>query len=211
MSGEDAEAPPVFIPEREGFDRYLEDTIVVDWQTPSVFERARELAAGHESPSDRARAAFEFVRDEIAHSFDIETDVVTCNASHVLKEGTGLCYAKSHLLAALLRARGIPVGFAYQRLQSPDCLSDYALHGFVAAWLGDADRWVALDARGDNEAVKTEFRLDPPSLAYSTDVDAGEETLPFIFARPPKRVVDLLDRAESLSRIRRHLPDRILP
>ncbi|MBW2232387.1 MAG: transglutaminase family protein [Deltaproteobacteria bacterium] len=211
MSGASDQEIPIFRPERDGFDRYLEDTIVVDWQTPAVFERARELAQGHEEPSERARAAFEFVRDEIDHSFEIETDVVTCSASHVLREGTGLCYAKSHLLAALLRARGIPVGFAYQRLLSTDNLSGYALHGFVVAWLSDVERWVALDARGDNEEVETKFQLDRPSLAYVPDVEAGEQTLPLILARPAKRVVELLDRAESLNRIRRHLPDSILP
>jgi hypothetical protein len=203
--------PIVFRPEREGFDRYLEDTIVVDWQTPAVFERARELAEGQESPSERARAAFLFVRDEIRHSFDCGTDVVTCTASHVLREGTGLCYAKSHLLAALLRARGIPVGFGYQRLQSAETVSGFVLHGFVLAWLAEADRWVALDPRGDNDEVATEFRIEPPSLAFAPDAEKGEQTLPVILARPARRVVDLLDRAESLTRIRRMLPDTIVP
>jgi len=36
---------------------------------------------------------------------------VTCKASDVLIYGTGYCYAKSHLLAALLRANAIPAGF----------------------------------------------------------------------------------------------------
>jgi len=211
MSGASEEQTIEFRPERQGFDRYLEDTIVVDWQTPTVYERARELAEGHDTATLRARAAFEFVRDEISHSLDVETEVVSCNASHVLREGTGLCYAKSHLLAALLRARGIPAGFAFQRLRSDESLSGYALHGFVVAWLSDADRWVALDARGNSDEITTEFRIEPPSLAFTADPDAGEETLPLILARSPKRVIDLLDRAESLSRIRRHLPDSILP
>ena len=151
------------------------------------------------------------VRDEISHSFDVETEVVTCNASHVLREGTGLCYAKSHLLAALLRARGIPVGFGYQRLQSAETHSGFALHGFVLAWLTDADRWVVLDARGNSDEISTELRLDPPSFAYAPNAELGEATLPLILARPPRRVVDLLDRGESLSRIRRALPDSLVP
>jgi len=46
-----------------------------------------------------------------------QRDVVTCSASEVLREGTGICFAKSHLLAALLRAVGIPAGLCYQVYQ----------------------------------------------------------------------------------------------
>ncbi|WP_338430147.1 transglutaminase domain-containing protein [Synechococcus elongatus] len=34
----------------------------------------------------------------------------------MLEYRTGYCYAKSHLLVALLRACSIPAGFCYQRL-----------------------------------------------------------------------------------------------
>jgi hypothetical protein len=198
-------------PEREGFDRYLEDTIVVDWQTPAVLEKARALCQGHEGEADRVRAAFEFVRDEIAHSLDAGREVVTCTASQVLREGTGLCHAKSHLLAALLRARGIPAGFAYQRLRSEESARGFALHGLVAAWFDSLGRWVLLDPRGDNDEVRTEFRIEPPSLAYTPDPERGEASIPTIFARPAPRVVDLLDRADRLSQIIRHLPDDVAP
>ena len=200
----------VFVPERSGFDRYLEDTIVVDWQTPTVLEKARELVEGAKDEGARVRALFHFVRDEISHSLDADTDVVTCNASHVLKEGTGLCYAKSHLLAALLRSRGIPAGFGYQRLRD-EASGRYALHGFALAWLEGQERWVVLDARGNTDRIETEVDLDgegsEKSFAYLPDAEAGELTYPTIWARPSKRVIDLLDYADSLARIRNHLPD----
>lgn len=41
---------------------------------------------------------------------------VTCSASDVLQHRSGICYAKSNLLAALLRKEGIPTRFCYQRL-----------------------------------------------------------------------------------------------
>jgi transglutaminase-like putative cysteine protease len=193
-------------PEREGFDRYLEDTIVVDWQTPVVFEKAKTLCEGIAAESDRARVLFEFVRDEIDHSFDIETDVVTCNASQVLREGTGLCYAKSHLYVALLRARGLPAGFCYQRVCRDEASARLVLHGFVAVYLSERECWLAADPRGDNASVQTVFDVEAPSLAYHPDPELGEETIPIIFARPNKQVVDLLDYADSLGRIRAHLP-----
>lgn len=196
-------------PEREGFDRYLEDTIVVDWQTPTVLERARSLVEGADSEAERVRRLFEFVRDGISHSIDAGLDVVTCNASQVLREGTGLCYAKCHLLVALLRSRGIPAGFGYQRLRDPEVLGGFALHGFVAVWIEERERWVVLDPRGNTDEIQTEMDLETPSVAFVPDPEAGESTYPLIFARPAKRVVDLLDGAESLARIRRHLPDSL--
>ena len=60
------------------------------------------------------RAAFEWVRDSIGHSYDVSDPRITLSATEVLEHRVGLCYAKSHLLAALLRAEGIPTGLCYQ-------------------------------------------------------------------------------------------------
>ena len=60
--------------------------------------------------------AYEYVRDNNSLSADINEDVLTCTASEVLEVGHGICFAKSHLLAALLRAKSIPTGFCYQKL-----------------------------------------------------------------------------------------------
>ncbi|MCD7809309.1 MAG: transglutaminase-like domain-containing protein [Erysipelotrichaceae bacterium] len=56
------------------------------------------------------------MRDNISHSADINEDIITISASQVLVEGHGTCFAKSHLLAALLRCKSIPTGFCYQKL-----------------------------------------------------------------------------------------------
>src|SRR5699024_4752910 len=86
-----------------------------DFDDPEVLATARRLASSG-SEQDTARRCFEFVRDEIRHSADDKLNPVTCKASDVLRHKTGYCYAKSHLLAALLRANGIPAGLCYQRL-----------------------------------------------------------------------------------------------
>lgn len=197
-------------PDESSPNGYLEDTSLIDWQTPAVLEKARAVAGPHEGDVARARALFEWVRDEIPHSFDIETDVLTCNAGQVLREGTGLCYAKSHLLAALLRANGIPAGFGYQRLRRDPPAQGYVLHGWNGVYLGSLDRWVALDPRGDNEHVSTVFDVDRPSLAFAPDPELGEETCPIVFSRPHRGVVDVLSRSGSLSRARKHLPGDLL-
>ncbi|MFP6640486.1 MAG: transglutaminase-like domain-containing protein, partial [Myxococcota bacterium] len=150
---------------------------------------------------------FVFVRDEISQSLDVETEALPCSASQVLKAKTGLSYAKSHLLAALLRSRGVPAGFAYQRIFDPGTTTGLALHGIVVAWFSSLQSWVPLDPRGNSGRLRSEFRTHPPpSLAHEPDPDSGAVLYPVIYARPLRRVVDLLDRADALSRIRRHLP-----
>ncbi len=202
---------PTLVPDRSERDRYLEDTIVVDWQTPKVLERARDLCSPKPGQAPGIRAAWGFVRDEIGDSLSDGRDVLTCNASHVLREGTGLSYAKSHLLAALLRARGFPAGFGYQRLRDGETRSGFALHGFVGVWVGELDTWVALDPCAEPAApAGDDFLAGPVSWARIPDPEAGETTYPTLFARPPKRVLDPLERGGSPSRIRRFLPDAIV-
>jgi len=113
---------------------YLESTDVIDWKTPAVRDRAADLASTHDQPLHVAQVCFEWVRDKIGHSGDVQADVVTCSASEVLRERTGWCFAKSHLLAALLRANGIPSGLCYQRLRRDDG-TGFTLHGLNAVLL----------------------------------------------------------------------------
>lgn len=89
---------------------YLTSSQFIDWKTPSILEKAQSLAANVSGLESIAEACFLFVRDEIKHSADFKLNPVTCAASDVLKHGTGYCFAKSHLLAALLRANDIPAG-----------------------------------------------------------------------------------------------------
>ncbi|WP_308422147.1 hypothetical protein [Pullulanibacillus camelliae] len=52
----------------------------------------------------------------MSHSWDIQNSMVTATASEVIQQKHGICYAKTMLLAALLRTQSISVGFCYQRL-----------------------------------------------------------------------------------------------
>ncbi|WP_295727166.1 hypothetical protein [uncultured Methanobrevibacter sp.] len=53
---------------------------------------------------DYIKRSYIFVRNEIPHSEDIETNIVLKTSNDVLKNKTGICWTKSLLLAALLRA-----------------------------------------------------------------------------------------------------------
>lgn len=114
---------------------FLQPSAIINWEHPAVLEQARALGDGRVDPMTVARRCFEWVRDEIRHSQDYGLSAVTCTASDVLQERSGYCYAKSHLLAKLLRANGIPAGLSYQRLSLDAKGTTHCLHGLNAVLL----------------------------------------------------------------------------
>jgi hypothetical protein len=187
-------------------NEFLESSAVIDFEHAAVRLLATELGQ-NATPNETAAHCFRWVRDNIRHSGDCHDDVVTLSASDVLLHGTGLCYAKSHLLAALLRANEIPCGFVYQRLALDDSGSSFCLHGLNAVWLSDHG-WYRIDPRGNRDDIKTDF--DPPNeqFAFATQ-HSGERTYEQIFAAPLPVVVSALQRYESLPQLNSNLPDWI--
>jgi len=94
-----------------------------------VLEQAKALAVGHSNLTAIACACFHWVRDQVDHSSDHQKNPVTCRASKVLAHRTGYGYAKSHLLAALLRANQIPAGLCDQRLATKHIAACYQPQG----------------------------------------------------------------------------------
>ena len=186
-------------------EAYLRSTDFIDWKSPEVFRLARELRAEAVDAVQVARACFEWVRDEIAHSGDCVTGVTTCRASDVLKEGTGWCFAKSHLLAALLRANDLPAGLCYQRLQRDDG-KGYTLHGLNAVYLLEIG-WYRIDARGNKTGVDAQFRPPEEVLAWPAKA-AGEVDFPEIWPEPAPVVVECLQTFHGSELVRANLPDR---
>ncbi|EGG92969.1 putative lipoprotein [gamma proteobacterium IMCC1989] len=185
-------------------NKYLEPTQYINWDTPSVLAKSRALSEGLSSPIDIAQRCFEFVRDEIKHSWDYKLNPVTCSASDVLAHGTGYCYAKSHLLAALLRANGIPTGLCYQRLTITD-QPPFCLHGLNAVYLEDFG-WYRLDARGNKTGINAEFCPPMEKLAFPIITD-GEADLPEIWAEPLPIIIDVLTQRTTFQDVADHLPD----
>ena len=171
---------------------YLGCSDVIDWDHPAVMEQARALAAGRDDVAVIAKACFEWVRDEVMHSRDFERNPVTWRASDVLLHRTGYCYAKSHLLAALLRANGIPAGFCYQRLSVGDSGPPYCLHGFNAIELPDVG-WYRVDARGNRPGIDAQFTPPVERLAFALQ-SAEEAGFADVLAEPLACVVASLRR-----------------
>ena len=185
-------------------DFYLRSTDIINWDTPSVKEHARSLAVDVSNSHDIARLCFEWVRDSISHSGDSRSSVTTCRASEVLENGTGWCFAKSHLLAALLRANDIPTGFCYQRLCRDDG-NGFSLHGLNAAYLPDIG-WYRIDPRGNKPGVNAQFCPPDEKLAFLPQVE-GEFDFPEIWTDPAGIVVDCLQKNSGWEKVRENLPD----
>lgn len=195
------------VPDSTAIAHFLEESAVVDWQTPRVFEQARALAAPCEEDAERVQRAFAFVRDEIATP-DSDASPVACSAGQVLRQGAALSFARSHLLAALLRAVGLPAGFLYQRVRSGDQQPRLVLYGLAAVRL--EERWVPLDAGGDSPLEGSRrIELDPaaPELSHPRGSEHGEVLLPTLFSKPSRRVLDLLQRTPDVAAVLAHRPD----
>ncbi len=177
---------PVPSPTSKRLSDYLAADAVVDHEHPSIRACAAGLRTAGDDPVARAEATFRFVRDEVDHVIDARDPRVTWRASDVLRERVGICHAKAHLLAALLRAQGIPAGFCYQELS--------ALHGLNGVHL--RGKWVRLDARGNRTGAGGEFSLEEEKLAWPVDFARGERDHPEIHPAPAPVVVEFLMTAE---------------
>lgn len=187
---------------------YLQQSEIINWQHPAILAKAQELAAGLRDKTEIARSCFTFVRDQIRHSWDYRQNPVTCRASEVLEQATGYCYAKSHLLAALLRANGIPSGLCYQRLSVGDNGPPYCLHGLNAVWL-EGYGWYRIDARGNKPGVNAQFC--PPMEQLAFQLHAPDEVeLPEIWAEPLPVVVQVLTGCATVEEVYKNLPDVVL-
>jgi transglutaminase-like putative cysteine protease len=184
---------------------YLASSQYIDWHHSVVAEKAAQLAVGAASEEDLVKRCFEFVRDEIRHSGDDQRNPVTCAASDVLLHGTGYCYAKSHLLAALLRANGVPAGLCYQRLTVGTDGPPFCLHGLNAVFLKEHG-WYRIDARGNKPGVDAAFCPPKEQLAFPV-LRKEERDLPEIWPEPLSVVVDALTRYGTVQQLHVNLPD----
>jgi transglutaminase-like putative cysteine protease len=194
-------------------EKYLQSTEIIDWQNPEILKLAHHLASTCQTTEEIAKACFQWVRDQIHHSRDYQMNPVTCRASDVLKYKTGYCFAKSHLLAALLRANQIPAGFCYQRLtidNPPESklLSDNipcTLHGLNAIFLPKIG-WYRVDPRGNRHGINAQFIPPQEQLAFEIKLPQ-EADFAGVFAEPLAVVVQVLEECKTWEDVLHSLPD----
>lgn len=189
----------------QNMNKYLQSSTYIDWDNLEIKALAKSLSSGLSTEESIAKNCFEWVRDNISHSSDYKLNPVTCKASDVLIHKTGYCYAKSHLLAALLRANAIPAALCYQRLSVNGDGAPYCLHGLNAVFLKNHG-WYRIDARGNKEGVNAQFTPPQEQLAFAVNLKF-EADLPEIYSEPLAVVISVLEKYGTYQEVNYNLPD----
>ena len=185
---------------------FLAGSSVIDFDHEAVQDLSLSLMRSGATDGYSLRC-FEWVKHCVQHSQDCGSDVVSCSASEVAVSRVGLCYAKSHLLVALLRAGQIPAGFSYQRFATNS--AGFCLHGLVSVFI-ERVGWYRIDPRGGEVGAAAKFAPPVESLVYCPSA-AGEMDISEVFDEPLPVVVSALQRYSSMKEILMHLPDYVLP
>jgi transglutaminase-like putative cysteine protease len=182
---------------------FLAPSAAIDFDAAIVTRLAETIRRDSELPT--IRAAYELVRDRFAHSYDTGAQEVSVSASDVVRLGHGICFAKAHLLAAVLRANRIPAALCYQKLARDDQgPGGTCLHGLNAVWLNG--RWRRLDPRGNKPATAAPFDPDCERPAYQIDPARSERDYRDVIAEPLACVLTALRGSRTVAELDRNLP-----
>ena len=174
----------------------------INYMNSGIQMKVQELRDKSENQLDYIKRCYMFVRDEIPHSWDIETNIVSRTASDVLKNKTGICWTKSCLLAVLLRADGIPSGISYQLLTRADDASEgYMVHALNTVYIKDLNKWIRIDARGNKENINAYFSLDEEHLAYTIRSELGEIDYHDNHSDLDERLINILNQRGNILEI----------
>ena len=192
------------------FEAFLASGPLIEVDAPEIGAFVEERLRGLYEV-DAAREVFRFVRDDVSHSWDVQGRRVTRSALDVLAYREGICYAKSHLAAALLRRAGLPAGICYQRLTLfDDASGGHAVHALNTVFLGSLDRWIRFDARGNKPGVDAQFSLDAERLAFAIRPDRGEIDYLRNHAEPHPRIArTLIENDDAMVMYRNRLPSAL--
>lgn len=191
-------------------DEYLKYDSVIDYNNESIKELADTLFKKTNNEFDFIKTAYKFVRDNISHSADINEDTITCSASEVLKAGHGICFAKSHLLAALLRCKSVPTGFCYQKLILDDEMAPVLIyHGLNGVYLKDYKKWIRLDARGNKTGVNAQFSIETEQLAFPIRPQMGEVDSYIVYPDPDIKILEKLRTNKTRTELWNDLPTEL--
>lgn len=194
----------------DNMDEYLKKDDVVNYENVNIIQLVDSLWSNADSDVEYIKKAYEFVRDNISHSADINEDMLTCSASEVLAEGHGICFAKSHLLAALLRCKSIPTGFCYQKLILDDETAPILIyHGLNGVYIKEYKMWIRLDARGNKEGVDAQFSLESEQLAFPIRAEKGEEDGVVIYPDPDIKILQKFKNNKTRTELWDDLPTEL--
>jgi len=141
-------------------DRFLLSTKLINSNHPEIVQKANELTHEFDSPEEKARKLFYFIRDKVRYVFHADKEKDLYLANNILKKGRGFCTQKSILFCALARACNIPAGIHFYDID------DYTLpqnfvellrtktmyrHGITSLYLNK--KWLKYDATLDSNLI----------------------------------------------------------
>lgn len=116
----------------------------------------------------------------------------------MLKAGHGICFAKSHLLAALLRCKSVPAGFCYQKLILDDETAPVLIyHGLNGVYIKEYKKWIRLDARGNKTGVNAQFSIETEQLAFPIRWEKGETDNFIVYPDPDINILEKLRKNKT--------------
>lgn len=136
-----AEPSSLSVPAYGGFPKevanYLEPSLEIESTHKKITDAAKKIIGEKTDPLTDARKITTWVFKNVAKKM-----VDTTSALDTLRSMEGECQAHAHLLAALLRADGIPAKVVSGVVYSPD-IGGFLYHSWDEVYLG---RWVPVDA-----------------------------------------------------------------
>ena len=197
-------------PYSNNIEEYKKCDDIIDYDRESVRNLSDLLFDESEDEIDFIRRSYEYVRDSVSHSADAGEEMITISASEVLSAGHGICFSKSHLLAAILRAKGVPTGFCYQKLILDDETAPILIyHGLNGVYIKDLGKWIRLDARGNKPGVNAQFSIDKEQLAFPIRTEKGEEDSFIVYPYPDSLVLKAMRQSRTRSELWDDLPEEL--
>ena len=104
------------------------------------------------------------------------------------------------MLAALLRADGVPSGISYQYLTraDEDESEGYIIHALNTVFISALNKWIRLDARGNKENVHADFSLEEERLAFPIRSHLGEIDFRDNNTDLDERLIHILQESRSI-------------
>ncbi len=116
---------------------YLSKSLNCPVSNPEIVDLAAKLTKGLTNPVDKARAIFNYVRDEISYSYYYNTYYGAVGTLHA---GKGNCVDQAHLVIALYRASGLPARYVHGECDFGD---EFIGHVWSQVLIGDT--WIVGD------------------------------------------------------------------
>ena len=129
-------------------EKYKTDSNTFCYIDENIKSTARKLTSGCSTVLQKAKAIFNFVKNEITYKYYSNSEY---GASKTLIKGIGNCCDMANLIVALCRASGIPVRYSHGQ----NCYFYYSgnYYGHVWAQILIGNTWYAADATGSNNSL----------------------------------------------------------